>query len=139
MNKPGNPQTSSQNRHASMTVVAFISMLRPITTGTTMYPSTVMRTKYTPNTITAAQGEEQEEKDDQHPLPDPAVAVIADLPQNVGDVLLNGVLNVMKDARLLDVLRPDGVVGFEREGAEQRDALAQLGIQRLLPVGIARA
>ena len=33
-NRPGMPQTSSQNRHASITVVAFRSMLRPMTSGT---------------------------------------------------------------------------------------------------------
>ncbi len=33
-NSPGVPHTRSQNRHASMTVVAFRSMCRPMTSGT---------------------------------------------------------------------------------------------------------
>src|SRR2546426_10553895 len=33
-NKPGRPQSSSQNKHARITVVALSSMLRPMTTGT---------------------------------------------------------------------------------------------------------
>src|SRR5262249_11433240 len=42
-NSPGMPQTSSQNRHASMTVVALRSRLRPRTDGTILWPSTAAR------------------------------------------------------------------------------------------------
>jgi hypothetical protein len=43
-NRPAGPQTNSQNRQASITVVAFSSMLRPMTTGTMTYPSRVTTT-----------------------------------------------------------------------------------------------